>query len=650
MKGRRRSRGRLRPRRPTRHPRPPDPLVTPATPGANGYGSYHPATRHGSGMQQYPFTAQPQQQQTQQVAGQGQARPPSHGAHSHPSPAPYAPPSASPTPSSSHHSPLSVTHPPPSAPQPLYHSSQPGTPFGPPPPPTTSPIYPRTVTAASPSNNPRLGSGIPLESPRAVFREQSPPHLRRSSDYFDRERSVSVSPKTIPPPRRPDSLSSRHSSQDNMSAPTHTARPAAGAAAGAAAQSHVPPFPSPHAVAQTAAPHYYPPARDVVPSGQTTHPLSSLSAASGGPRGASSAASPDSLSELGPPHHPQSHVQQQQQALYSQPPRPPSSQSRPPLIQHHSSQKMGMNHLLADTSQTSVLAKPATHSSPPSQSHPPISTASTTEQGWTDDSRKRPADGMADGAPPLKRGRGRRYSERPAWARLAPTNPHFSQRTNGIKDSHKQQQQQQQHHHHHHHHHHQQQQQQQTNGSAVNDVSLPTQPQQANGHEAPTLDDLERAPWLHYPPPDLDLLRARRAFGRWEKSVDYKTQHPDVDAAVGDWLFRELAGLREVADLPHCAVEIEAKIGWLVAKDGEERMTGFPCENLVVLKEDWARANVRFQSQMDHVSVHVPLSLFLLSLSLSLSFIFMELQFHPQGLPFAISRVPYYPRSRQQVP
>lgn len=215
---------------------------------------------------------------------------------------------------------------------------------------------------------------------------------------------------------------------------------------------------------------------------------------------------------------------------------------------------------------------------------------SNTEPGWTEDSRKRPAEDIADGAPPPKRGRGRRYRDRPAWARLAHTNPHFVQQTNGVTGPRQKPQQPPQ-------------PQQQVNGSGVDESSQQPQPQQPNGHKAAALDDLERAPWLHDPPPDLDLLRARRAFGRWEKSVDYTTQHPDVDAAVGDWLFRELAGLRDVMDSPHCAVEIEAKIGWLVPKDGEERMTGFPCENLVVLKEDWARANVRFQSQMDHVSL-----------------------------------------------
>lgn len=215
------------------------PLATPGQSGGNGQYPFPPSA--GSAVP-YPFSAS--------TPG---ARPPSHG-HLYASPSqsqhaglphgvhPYQAASASPTPSSHHrhHTPQSVrqspqsvlSHGPYQHPPPPHHQlSQPTTPLGPPPlnhqrswggsshPDIPSPFHQHQRTYSTTSNgmvplhSPSIANLV--ESPNAAYRP-SPPHQRHTSEYLsqiqaDRERSLSVSPKTKVAPR-PTSLGSRGSS------------------------------------------------------------------------------------------------------------------------------------------------------------------------------------------------------------------------------------------------------------------------------------------------------------------------------------------------------------------------------------------------------------------------------------------------------
>lgn len=227
------------------------PGLTPlATPGQNVGGGQYPFPPS-AGHSQSASSAPPYRE-TFSASTPG-ARPSSHG-HQYASPSqphsmgipsnihPHHTASASPTPSShySHHTPQSVRHSPPSVlshgppphPPPHHHQlSQPTTPLGPPPlnhqrsyggsghPDVPSPYYQhqRTYSTTSngmiPTNSPSITDFV--ESPSAAYRP-SPPHQRRTSEYLqhiqrERERSVSVSPKTKVAPR-PTSLGSRSSS------------------------------------------------------------------------------------------------------------------------------------------------------------------------------------------------------------------------------------------------------------------------------------------------------------------------------------------------------------------------------------------------------------------------------------------------------
>lgn len=401
-------------------------------------------------------------------------RPLSHGnAHAVPQQSPSMPAyqqpvnphhhSLSPTPSSHHsHTPSGIRQSPmatgyPSSYQsahPIqhYHQSQPNTPLGPPPQipsrhsntsqlDVSSPNHFRThsgasngVVAGSPAqHHPSIGNLV--ESPSLYTRAS--PQTRRVSDHrssASRERSVSVSPKTVPPPR-PPSLGSRHSSQQEV----YSARSSLQPGASVASQSETPHHVQPHPAPSHAQPQGSNTATGVVQvHSQTSDPLSGP--AVGGT--------------------PLSHLDNR----------------APP---QHSPQRMGMNHLLAPTqhaeqltpngdssrtasakgsdvsqsqasthspqaTQKSAAPQPPTGSSHLSSSHQnsskPLAAASPTPQRdmYASDAAgpssvqhraplKRPAESNPAVEPPAKRGKTRRYTERPVWAHLAPDNPRAQQ-------------------------------------------------------------------------------------------------------------------------------------------------------------------------------------------------------------------------------
>lgn len=314
----------------------------------------------GPGSGQYPFPQHPAQSPaavsaSQQYRPYGSssastplARPSSLGYQYPPPPLSHHPPSGvpqslqsrstsslSPTPPS-HHSPHSVRQSPLSArsqapnqapPQHGYQHSHPSTPLGPPSlsqrysniPDIQSPFHQRTYSGASngivsgsPAHH-QYGGRNAVESPSAYHRPSL--HHQQTSEYLgriDRERSESVSPKTKVLPK-PPSLGSRQSTQHELHRRESSLQANAGPLTG-----------SPHHV---------------------IHPLYSVAQPSFGqrPNAASEVSQATPTSNYGAPNSlGQSSVSE---SSLSQ-----ANNQRPPLI-HHSSSKMGMDHLLTLTSE-----------------------------------------------------------------------------------------------------------------------------------------------------------------------------------------------------------------------------------------------------------------------------------------------------------
>lgn len=112
--------------------------------------------------------------------------------------------------------------------------------------------------------------------------------------------------------------------------------------------------------------------------------------------------------------------------------------------------------------------------------------------------------------------------------------------------------------------------------------------------------DLDR-PWLHNPPLDTDLIRARQLFGQWEKSIRWSQPVVDMEKVVADWLYVNLFQLQGFGEDPNIgAIEIEAKIGKLIDKRQDVRIK-LPISTATIVEETWLRENARFESQMDEV-------------------------------------------------
>ena len=576
-------------------------------------------------------------------------RPSSHGYQfPQPTPAQHHPPgvpqgmyaypnsSLSPTPSSHHsqtphsvrQSPLSAMSYPPSQqhPQHQHQHSQPSTPLGPPPlyhqrsshhADIHSPFHQRTLSSTSNGlmsgspvqHHPSIGNLV--ESPNAYNRPS--PHLRRTSDYLsqvERERSVSVSPKTKVPPR-PPSFGSRNSSQQETYSSRSSVQTNVAHLAGS--PTHVTHTPS-HALAQ----------RDPQPFGQFPNIAGEVSQTT-----------PPSLQ---PPNS--AFVAPGSSLLQA------SNRTTPPTqgIQHQS-QKMGMNHLITPASEVPPSAngtsrsgpeavmppkqkeavnifikqkkspapkKPAASPTPPVEQQqmkaeddvPPTQTPSqphlerqispaaaavkqeplaeaTAPAVESKSSRKRPAESELATEPPTKQRRtARKYTQPPIWARRSRFNPRF----------------------------HQQEQQNGTTQPAHNNQQhhatvQPSGPssQQPNGHPDEAAFD-GRPPWLQNPPLDFDLIHSQQVLGKWEKTFKWNTPYPDMLRVVQDWLFLELDKLGDVGANPReGTIEIEAKIGTLLQGGSDERCN-LPVACATVLRPE-ANDRYHFESRMNEVSL-----------------------------------------------
>ncbi|KAI5370889.1 putative mRNA triphosphatase Cet1, CYTH-like domain superfamily, RNA 5'-triphosphatase Cet1/Ctl1 [Septoria linicola] len=568
------------------------PLRTPGHGPGQGTSYPFPAQQqHHQQPLQSPVTAGPTPQQYRPFDSYASTTPgarPGNPYGAQPSPSQYGPgahPSQSPTPSSHHsqtpqsmrQSPRAVMgHPPPQHP-PHFHPSQPSTPLGPP---ThvprhamngidgASPFHQRTVSGASngyPARSPaqhQTSITSLIESP-TVHPRQSP---RRSASEYpsiidDRARSESVSPKTKVPPR-PPSLSSRHSSQHEV----HSARSSLQHSTSVVSQADSQNF--------TQQPQSYPQANVA-------------------------SAVPQNYAQI--PGQPAGYPASSNSLLVA-------NKAPPPTALQHQPRPMGMSNLLAPTQQDAQQAPQhhPSHNMPPRQPPTPQQSASIKTEPMQQNGVahvspnasnrgiKRSATESETPQPPVKRERRRKYTERPIWARLHPSNPRLripGVMPNGPEPRLQPQKQQQQ----------QQPPPRQMDRSSANAPVQP--PQQTNGQKpqqpSPAAPGVNfAAPWLEDPPVDHDMLRMRRIMGHWEKTIQWRTPLPSLTKAVTDWLVQQLLNCQDVAQDPaEGQIEIEAKVGRLWNKQTGRRFE-LPVHNMVVISPPYAEANCTFQSEM----------------------------------------------------
>ncbi|KXT08708.1 hypothetical protein AC579_1570 [Pseudocercospora musae] len=611
------------------YPPPPASAGPPGNPQSRGLTPLQ-TPGHAPSSGQYPFPYQPAQSP---AAAPGQQpyrayepysattpgpRPPSHAYPlTNPSPSHYNQTlhhphtaSHSPTPSSHHsqtphsvrQSPLS--HIPQQPPQPLSHQyqhSQPSTPLGPPPHiprhganqfDTGSPFHTRTFSGASngamasPAQH-QASIGSLIQSPSAHHRPS--PQRRSGSDYHsqtERERSLSVSPKTMVPPR-PPSLGSRHSSQNDVYSARSSMQPSSNMAPHPETPNHVqPPTPS-YAQPQSSCP---------------------------------------------PSNVPQGHPQAYRQILgHSAVDSLSAAHNQIPL--QHSPQKMGMNHLLAPTDHGAPLQNGApapaayhnmssqsqsdrnqqtshaasaipTHAQPPREtqvkSEPTKSEHTMSAPHQSDaypqypSTSQHPSNGMAPTAmdqkpnlkrsaesdlsngPPVKRERRSRYTERPVWANLDPRNPRARQSgvvPNGTAGKAAKPRPQGA-----------------VNGAAPQQQQVPT--------PAPAVQMNGNRQHAGNAPLDTQLIATRNLLGPWERCMFGQTNMPSTVKAVADWLHAQFEMLQDVGyDPRESAIEIEGKIGTLCQDNGSR--FSLPVRNMVVLDPSSPQyKSLRFESQM----------------------------------------------------
>lgn len=607
------------------------PLQTPshAAPGQYPFPqhpSQSPVAAH-HGQQYSPYAAHP--------AGTPGSRPVSHGHQQQPPTPSQAPQSGvpagfhqysshSPTPPSQHgqtphsvrQSPLATfAHPP--QPQPVqqypYQQSQPSTPLGPP-----SLQYQRTsghgshheifspphqrnfsgasngIVAGSPAqHHPSVGNL--LESPSAYNRPS--PHVRRTSDYLsqgERERSLSVSPKTKVVPRLP-SHGSRQSSLNESYSARASLQPQE-------AQNHVQ---SPVAGRQmgVAQPSFAHSASDV-----------------------SQMASRSSLLS-------QSDVPMQ--------PAPQTPLSVNAAAPQHQNQKMGMNHLLtpareqqhqdsidgmARKQNADPFAAPLrTRAQSPNEhagiKQEPASNAllqqpvqPNTAYSQPSNALKRGADDQLTSEPPMKREKKRKYAQRPIWAALDRNNPNYDG-TNGANGQNGKPMQRQQQHQQHHQPQRPQQQQPRAPPQAV-PMPQPKQ-QQANGStQSNGAPPNYSEPWLQPQALDMDLAHARSILGPWEKTFKWNTPLPALLRVVQDWLWQSLEQFSDI-DPRTGEIEIEAKIGTLVKSGEQERAQGQYLNAGVI--HPGLNNQYRFESRMEEVGHHLRMFIQVFSNMLTIS-------------------------------
>lgn len=194
--------------------------------------------------------------------------------------------------------------------------------------------------------------------------------------------------------------------------------------------------------------------------------------------------------------------------------------------------------------------------------------ASTTSQK----SLKRSATN-GDSEPPTKREKRRKYTERPVWANLNPSNPRHGQ-AGSLPNS------------------------RTPNAPAPplllqNSTPAPPPPLAVHGHSH-----------VNGPiPVDEELAKMRRIKGAWEKSFAGTVSLPDIPQTIADWLHGHLSMSfrrdgRAGLDPRDGTLEIEAKIGRIQRRGRDERLTHGVC-SITVLDPKFADNEVAFESEMN---------------------------------------------------
>lgn len=574
------------------------PLHTPSQ--ASGGGQYPFPSQ--ALPQQSPASAHPSQQSYRSFEPQSATtpgpRPASHGyPYPHRSPSmsqyhqainPHATASLSPTPPSHHsqtshsvrQSPASgLGHPPPQQPgqypQPqLYHQSQPNTPLGPPQLPqrysnsqldVSSPHHSRTLSSASSV----LAAGSPhhhgsinsiVESPSMLNRPS--PQMRRTSDYrssLDRERSVSVSPKTMVPPRS-SSHGSRHSSQQDL----YSARSSLQASTSVSVAPH-PETPG-HVPPQT--PTYAQQSHSLL-AGEVAQNKPSPSATVGPSMNGNSLSQMDNKLPLqhqpqkmgmrhllAPTDHSQEPSLQNGTLDHGMPPKANGSRqshehSLPPAASHSAAPPMQQQHQQQAQAQAkqgftqdhSTLISNGSVSQLPAKTSAASETAAMSRAPAAQLPSKRPAE--SDISPPPSKRR-RRQRDRPVWAQLAPQNP------------------------------------------------------RAKSVSQPQAQPMAQPPKQNLPAPPAAVTPVNG--GRWEKSLKNMEPLPALNKAILDHLWQNLQANADIGHDPReGTIEIEAKIGTLKDVDTQNRWALRSLNTVVIDPLD--NRKFRFESEMNEVSV-----------------------------------------------
>lgn len=403
-----------------------------------------------------------------------------------------------------------------------------------------------------------------LESPASSNRPPPSPYQKRpSGDYaqMDRERSLSVSPKTMVPPRHL-SASSRQSSQDHWSQRGSVTSEAQNARRMPSGSDMSTPLPPPQSQqSQQSQPRY---------TSQTPH-LSNLLT---GDTVVNHQTQPQ-------PATPQTYSRQPSYPPSHPTPQPPSSERNLSSNLHTPAMPPGKESLLQQPiNATPLKAEPdvvfkAEHT--PTDAPKPLPQAMV---------QKRPAESEPEVSAPPKKVK-HRYDEPPIWARRMPGNPLFDGKNGPLRDGQKPQPRMNP----------------QTHRPSPRPApqAVPQPPPQSapqsNGHPVPNGNVPLGAP--------LDHIKAQASalLGQWELSITDTEPADQFLHSVCAFLYRELSARPDLGagDARNGQLEIEAKIGTLVDRDSGQRIR-FPVQNAVVLDPGWSPRQLKFESFMTEVN------------------------------------------------
>ncbi|GAB7357148.1 hypothetical protein MBLNU459_g8141t1 [Dothideomycetes sp. NU459] len=505
------------------------------------------------------------------------------------------------------------------------HHSQPSTPLGPPsvqyPRPsahgqreTQSPyaVHHRTLSGASYGAGQSMASNSPAPSgPHSANMVESPAmyappaqYKRPSGEYLgslERERSVSVSPKTTVIRRHP-SMGSRYGSQDPASARGSFSEAPPGfdrtlqRASQPAVDAHLRSsgdMSSNTAISPMTRPIHSARNVPVVASpvsqrgyGSQTPQLKNL---------LNDGIIPASPIRQSPASHPR------QSPLAQHPGANGAQSSVPPRIKSESSSGFGQGSLLQQPLGPSVsVVVPTSVPAPVTESPASQTTAlpSSAESGVGEprpvpqtSAQKRPAESEPERVAPVKKMK-KRYAQPPIWARFHASNPRFDannpQHVAPINPPPQIKRETPQ------------VAQQAAPTPQINGQHLPPNPQATtNGDGKPP----PPPPPRHMNGTDSDAkARASAILGPWEMSLVDQVPMSDVVKTVGDWLMAEMLSRPDVGvgDARNGALEIEAKLGTLCDRGSGNRIR-FPFLTTAVLDPGWSRENVKFESKMTEV-------------------------------------------------